>query len=121
MKRNLSRPIALILSGTCLAPAAAAEDELQTLSSETYELGIGYVSDDAYRFGRYNGLQDKGPYTVGGITARGYRAMTVPTGGRAAPTSVWIRVTCAWTAAGRGARSISSNTMNCPTTTAIPR
>ena len=36
------------------------------------ELGIGYVSDDAYRFGRYNGLQSKGPYVVGDIKARGF-------------------------------------------------
>ncbi len=34
------------------------------------ELGIGYVSDDAYFFGRYNGLQTKGPYVVGDIDAR---------------------------------------------------
>ena len=34
------------------------------------ELGIGYVSDDAYKFGRYNGLQTKGPYVLGDIKAR---------------------------------------------------
>ncbi len=34
------------------------------------ELGIGYVSDDAYFFGRYNGLQTEGPYLVGDIDAR---------------------------------------------------
>ena len=55
-------------------PIAAANGTAGSIvSSETYELGIGYVSDDAYRFGRYNGLQDEGPYAVGGITARGYR------------------------------------------------
>ncbi len=31
------------------------------------ELGIGYVSDDAYKFGRYNGLQQKGPFFIGNI------------------------------------------------------
>ena len=31
------------------------------------ELGIGYVSDDAYKFGRYNGLQKKGPFIIGDI------------------------------------------------------
>ncbi len=31
------------------------------------ELGIGYVSDDAYKFGRYNGLQKRGPFVIGNI------------------------------------------------------
>jgi len=34
------------------------------------DLGIGYVSDDAYRFGRYNGLQSKGSFLVGDIDAK---------------------------------------------------
>lgn len=34
------------------------------------ELGIGYVSDDAYKFGRYNGLQSKGAFVLGNIKAR---------------------------------------------------
>ena len=34
------------------------------------ELGVGYVTDDAYFFGRYNGLQSKGAYLVGDIDAR---------------------------------------------------
>jgi len=29
------------------------------------ELGIGYVTDDAYRFGNQTGLNDKGPYFIG--------------------------------------------------------
>ncbi len=33
------------------------------------ELGIGYVTNDAYYFGRYNGLQTEGPYLVGDIDA----------------------------------------------------
>jgi len=33
------------------------------------ELGIGYVADDAYYFGRYNGLQTEGAYLVGDIDA----------------------------------------------------
>ena len=36
-------------------------------------LGIGYVSDDAYKFGRYNGLQTKGPYVIGDIKAREFQ------------------------------------------------
>ena len=36
------------------------------------ELGLGYVKEDAYRFGRYNGLIDQGPYVIGGVKAKGY-------------------------------------------------
>ena len=32
------------------------------------ELGIGYVTDDAYFFGRYNGLQTEGAYLVGDLS-----------------------------------------------------
>jgi MtrB/PioB family decaheme-associated outer membrane protein len=34
------------------------------------ELGIGYVTDDAYKFGRYNGLQTKGAFVIGDIKIR---------------------------------------------------
>ncbi len=34
------------------------------------ELGIGYVADDAYFFGRYNGLETEGAYLIGDIDAR---------------------------------------------------
>jgi len=36
------------------------------------ELGIGYVADDAYFFGRYNGLQTEGAYLVGDIDAENF-------------------------------------------------
>jgi MtrB/PioB family decaheme-associated outer membrane protein len=36
------------------------------------ELGIGYVSDDAYKFGRYNGLQTKGPFLVADIDTENF-------------------------------------------------
>ena len=31
----------------------------------TIELGAGHVSDDSYRFGRFSGLNDEGPYAIG--------------------------------------------------------
>jgi MtrB/PioB family decaheme-associated outer membrane protein len=36
------------------------------------EIGIGYVSDDAYKFGRYNGMYEKGPFVVGDINIRDF-------------------------------------------------
>ncbi|MGD8618195.1 MAG: MtrB/PioB family outer membrane beta-barrel protein, partial [Gammaproteobacteria bacterium] len=34
------------------------------------EGGAGYVSDNSYKFGEYNGLQDDGAYLIGNATAR---------------------------------------------------
>ena len=36
------------------------------------EIGIGYVSDDAYKFGRYNGMYEKGPFVIGDINIRNF-------------------------------------------------
>ncbi len=34
------------------------------------EGGAGYVSDNSFKFGEYNGLHDKGPFLIGNATAR---------------------------------------------------
>ena len=34
------------------------------------DLGIGYISDDAYKFGRYNGMQTQGAYVIGDVKIR---------------------------------------------------
>jgi MtrB/PioB family decaheme-associated outer membrane protein len=34
------------------------------------EYGVGYVSQDSYEFGRYNGLKDQGAYPIGGFDLR---------------------------------------------------
>jgi MtrB/PioB family decaheme-associated outer membrane protein len=34
------------------------------------EGGVGYVSEDSYKFGEYNGLQDDGAFLIGNATAR---------------------------------------------------
>ena len=64
-------------TGIPLAKSITEEGELlvpEEIVSEQIlndiELGIGYVSDDAYRFGRYNGLQEKGPFVIGDINLR---------------------------------------------------
>ena len=38
-----------------------------------FTLGIGYVSDDSFKFGEYNGLHDKGTYLIADGNAR-YRS-----------------------------------------------
>jgi MtrB/PioB family decaheme-associated outer membrane protein len=47
------------------------EDQSPPLYS-ALELGIGYSTDDAYRFGRYTGLKDEGPYLLGDVDAWSY-------------------------------------------------
>ena len=84
MKRK-TLPLIIYLTASGLVSAAAfAEDnslaeEEEPLVPEEFiskpilneiELGIGYVSDDAYRFGRYNGLQTQGAFVVGDIKTR---------------------------------------------------
>ena len=49
-----------------IVPDAFVSDPIHS----NIELGIGYVADDAYFFGRYNGLQTEGAYLIGDIDAR---------------------------------------------------
>ncbi|MGB5540031.1 MAG: MtrB/PioB family outer membrane beta-barrel protein, partial [Gammaproteobacteria bacterium] len=58
---------------TGLARDEAGEEEvyIPPLYSSV-ELGIGYSSDDAFRFGRYSGLTDQGPYLLGDLDAYSY-------------------------------------------------
>jgi MtrB/PioB family decaheme-associated outer membrane protein len=71
------RATVVALQGVMLALAADAEfaraqsvEEL-TRPATTVEVGAGYVTDDSYKFGEYNGLYRKGAYLIGGIDARG--------------------------------------------------
>ena len=68
-----SQLLAGLLSGIALAVSPAlAQDEAVQSPGRSYELGLGYVTDDAFLFGRYNGLQDQGPYLIGDIQDQGY-------------------------------------------------
>ena len=53
---TLSLLLAAASPGTCLA---GATDDLQL---NRIEPGVGWLTDDAYRFGRYTGLTDEGAY-----------------------------------------------------------
>ena len=46
---------------------AAVEVEGAEMTINQVELGIVSVSDDAWKFGRYNGLNTQGPYLIGDI------------------------------------------------------
>ena len=69
-----------LVAGNLLAQETG-EEEAEPLVPEQFisepitsdiELGIGYVSDDAYKFGRYNGLQTKGPFLVADIDTENF-------------------------------------------------
>jgi len=55
-----------------LTPAVVFGQENDTSKNREIELGAAYVSDDSYRFGRYNGLTDEGPYAIANIKTDQY-------------------------------------------------
>jgi MtrB/PioB family decaheme-associated outer membrane protein len=52
-----------------IAPAIAAALDMSRPSYSEIELGLGYVTDDAFRLGRYTGLGDKGFFLTGNVNA----------------------------------------------------
>ena len=68
MFKTISPPLIAALFALGIVPGSGdAEEASEALviveaepSINELELGIGYVSDDAYRFGRYNDLKDQG-------------------------------------------------------------
>jgi MtrB/PioB family decaheme-associated outer membrane protein len=72
------KTIGLLLAATIPVTGPGADETSTAMDESAFivnrvELGIGYQGDDAYRFGRYNGLEDEGAYFVGDVDARGYR------------------------------------------------
>ena len=61
--------IATLLTSGLAAASVKAADEVEGVEPpiNEVEFGIGSVSDDAWKFGRYNGLYQKGPYVIGDI------------------------------------------------------
>lgn len=55
--------------GMAAVPALAADDEVAALirPDSQIELGVGYVSEDSFKFGNYTGLNDKGASLIGNI------------------------------------------------------
>ena len=44
----------------------STEEEEEILATTgTFEYGVGFVTDDSYRFGRYTGMEDEGPFAIG--------------------------------------------------------
>ena len=71
--------VRVALLAMALAPAAYAADPSApdpavaalTNPTNTIEVGAGYVSQDSFKFGQYNGLFNKGVYGIFNIDARG--------------------------------------------------
>ena len=77
--------LGLAATGFSLSPAIAQEELVkesskpivpeEIISAPVYneiELGIGFVTNDAYKFGRYNGLETEGVFFLGEIDAETY-------------------------------------------------
>ncbi len=57
-----------------LAETRPLQTRLQTDYSGTVELGLGYVSDDNFMFGQYNGLHEKGAVLIGNLSWNQFRS-----------------------------------------------
>lgn len=78
------RSLCLAVAAVWLMPAAFAADEMADKKSSDseavreltevrseIEVGIGYVSEDSFKFGKYSGLEDQGAYGVLDFDLRG--------------------------------------------------
>jgi MtrB/PioB family decaheme-associated outer membrane protein len=60
----------LLVFSAALSGGAVAEE--WDFSGSTAELGLGYLDEDAFRFGRFTGLTDKGVYVIGNADVEGW-------------------------------------------------
>src|SRR5882672_575981 len=60
-------PACLQIAGAAEVPAVAA----LTLPTSIVEIGAGAVSDDSFKFGEYNGLEDQGGFVLGNLDLSG--------------------------------------------------
>ena len=63
----------LVAAAMSTAHAADGDDAVRalTLPTNTVEAGVGYVTENSFKFGQYNGLFDKGPYGIFNFDWRG--------------------------------------------------
>ena len=60
-----------VLAGYTVNAVAQTTAASQTTPEKKVEVGVGGVSDDSFKFGEYNGLQNQGPFGVGNFDLRG--------------------------------------------------
>src|ERR1051326_7368501 len=61
---------ALLAAPAWAQDAAAQKPETAPVPTSTIEMGVGGVTDDCYKAGEYNGLQDKGALALANIALR---------------------------------------------------
>ena len=67
---------ATITAACLLPPGLYAQDleeegeKLAPLYASEIEIGVGYNSDDSYKFGKFNGLEEEGPFFIGNFDVR---------------------------------------------------
>ena len=78
---SLKSVVFATLTTACLLPVGAyAQDleeeaeELAPIYASEIEIGIGYNSEDNYKFGKFNGLEDDGVFFIGNIDMRKSRS-----------------------------------------------
>lgn len=68
----MDRKSLLLALCSAIVPGAVSALDMSEPTHSLAEFGVGYVTDDAYRFGRYSGLEDEGAYLLGDISAHRY-------------------------------------------------
>jgi MtrB/PioB family decaheme-associated outer membrane protein len=67
--RTLSLTVLAASLAVAFGPAQAEDDEITRLirPESSVQLGVGYLTDDAIRYGQYSGLKDTGLYAIGNV------------------------------------------------------
>jgi len=63
--------VALVLMQAARADEGEASAKELTTPTKTIDVGAGWVSRDSFKFGEYNGLENKGLYGIGNLDLRG--------------------------------------------------
>ena len=74
--RSSAKAVCRVIVMMGMAPIALAAEEdpevtKQTKPTNKIEAGVLYNSDDSFKAGEYNGLQEEGPYGIGNIDLSG--------------------------------------------------
>lgn len=74
---SLKTMLCATIGTTCLLPVAIyAQDlmeeaeELPPVYASEIEIGVGYNSEDSYKFGKFNGLEEQGGFFIGNVNLR---------------------------------------------------
>jgi MtrB/PioB family decaheme-associated outer membrane protein len=69
--RGVAIAVVLMLAGSMVSAVAQTTAANPAKPINEIQVGAGYVSDNSFKFGEYNGLQDQGPFAIANLDLRG--------------------------------------------------